>query len=111
MLIEYWLALRFLGVNLNLVETVTALTAARISFLFPLPGGLGLLETSQVLVMLALGYPRALGVSLSLLMRGRDIILGLAALVIGLILSRKRGRVDSAAVREGSFSSKENNPE
>jgi uncharacterized protein (TIRG00374 family) len=110
MIIEYWLAFRFLGVRLNLVETIVALTAARISFLFPLPGGLGLLESSQVLVMQSLGYDPVLGISISLLMRARDIILGLVALAVGLTLSRQRSRVDSAPVREGSFFTKENIP-
>lgn len=110
MLVEYWLALRFLGVHLNLVETVTALTAARISFLFPLPGGLGLLEASQVLVMQSLGYDPSLGISISLLMRARDIVLGLVALAVALTLSRQGSRVNPAPVREGSIFSKENKP-
>ncbi len=95
MLIEYWLAVRFLGVQLNMAETITAVTAARISFLFPLPGGLGILEASQVLVMQSLGYDPALGISISLLMRARDIALGLTALIVGLALSRHKRRIDT----------------
>jgi uncharacterized protein (TIRG00374 family) len=73
---EYWLALHFLGQSLTLAQTISALTAARIAFLMPLPGGLGALEASQVLAMGALGINPAVGISLSLLIRVRDVALG-----------------------------------
>lgn len=88
MVLEYWLAAQFLGVRLEPAQTIAALTAARISFLFPLPGGLGVLEASQVLVMQALGFSPTLGISLSLLMRARDISLGGAGLLISMVLAR-----------------------
>jgi uncharacterized protein (TIRG00374 family) len=73
---EYWLALHFLGQSITLVETISALTAARIAFLLPLPGGVGALEASQVLALGALGINPSTGISLSLLIRARDIALG-----------------------------------
>jgi uncharacterized protein (TIRG00374 family) len=74
--VEYGLALHFLGQSITLAETITALTAARLAFLLPLPGGLGALEASQVLALGALGVNPSAGISLSLLIRARDIALG-----------------------------------
>jgi len=93
MTLEYWLALRFLGIQVDLLQAVAALTAARIAFLFPLPGGLGALEASQMLTMEALGFNPALGLSISLLIRGRDIILGGLGILWGGIMTRQRARV------------------
>jgi uncharacterized membrane protein YbhN (UPF0104 family) len=76
MLVEYGLMLTFLHVSLDFWQTLAALTALLVSFLMPLPAGLGALEASQVFAMTALGYPAALGISLSLLIRARDILLG-----------------------------------
>ena len=76
MVFEYWLALHFLGATLTPAQTIIALTAARVAILFPLPGGLGALEASQVLAMQLLGLEPAIGLSLSLLIRARDVTLG-----------------------------------
>ncbi len=76
MLVEYGLMLTFLHVYLDFWQTLAALTALLVSFLMPLPAGLGALEASQVLAMTALGYSAAIGISLSLLVRARDILLG-----------------------------------
>jgi uncharacterized membrane protein YbhN (UPF0104 family) len=73
---EYWLALHFLGQNLTLTQALSALTAARLALLVPVPGGLGALEASQVLALRALGISPVVGVSLSLLIRARDVTLG-----------------------------------
>lgn len=77
---EYWLMLSFLGVRLTPVQLVSVLTAARIAFLLPLPGGLGTLEAGQVLMFEALGLDPAVGLSVSFLIRGRDVLFGLAGL-------------------------------
>ncbi|MBN1145797.1 MAG: flippase-like domain-containing protein [Anaerolineales bacterium] len=89
-LAEYWLALHLLGARLNLVEVVFALAAARIAFLTPLPGGLGALEASQVMAMQALGLSPALGISVSLWIRARDLALGIAGLWLGALLTQRR---------------------
>lgn len=73
---EFWLMLRFLGLSLTAVQAITALTAARIAFLLPLPGGLGTLEASQALALSLMGFDPALGISASLLIRARDVLLG-----------------------------------
>jgi len=73
---EFWLMISFLGTSLSLVQLVTALTAARIAILLLLPGSIGALEASQAFAFGAMGLNPAIGISASLLIRGRDIILG-----------------------------------
>jgi glycosyltransferase 2 family protein len=73
---EYWLALRVLGAQLDLYQTVVALTAARLAFLTPLPGGLGALEAGQVFALHELGFDPALGIAISLWIRLRDAFVG-----------------------------------
>jgi uncharacterized protein (TIRG00374 family) len=75
---EFWLATYILGLNLNFVHVISLLTAARIAFLLPMPGGLGALEAGMVLALNAMGLNPAAGISLVLLIRARDI--GLASL-------------------------------
>lgn len=88
MVFEFGLMLRFLGVRLNLPHILTALTAARIAFLLPLPAGLGTLEAGQVMAMGLIGVNPVVGVSLSLLIRARDVFLGGIGLWLGGLLSR-----------------------
>ncbi len=92
MALEYWLALSFLGIPVSLLQAIAVLTAASVAFLFPLPGGLGALEASQVLAMEALGFSSALGLSISLLIRGRDIALGGLGVLWGGVLARRQPR-------------------
>ncbi len=73
---EYWLMLQLLGAELTLLQTLAALTAARLAILFPLPGGLGVLEASQVVAMTVLGLDPAIGLSAGALIRLRDVLLG-----------------------------------
>jgi hypothetical protein len=85
---EFALTLRFLGLQLSLPQVMLALTAARLAFLLPLPAGLGSLEAGQVMAMGLLGMNPAVGISLSLVIRVRDILFGGAGLWLGGILSR-----------------------
>jgi uncharacterized protein (TIRG00374 family) len=75
-LIEYWLSMSFLGLPLTPLQLAVALTINRLAFLAPLPGGLGALESSQVLAMTALGLPPAVGLTQSLIIRARDVAVG-----------------------------------
>jgi uncharacterized membrane protein YbhN (UPF0104 family) len=83
MVLEYGLMTKFLGIPLTSIQIITSLTAARLAFLTPLPGGLGALEASQVLAMQGIGYSAVEGISLSLVIRGRDILVGLIGLWLG----------------------------
>lgn len=82
MIAEYWFSLRLLGAPLTFPQAIAALLAARVAFLMPLPGGLGTLEMSQILVLQSFGLPAGVGLALSLLIRARDVLLGGAGLVI-----------------------------
>ncbi|MCB8966959.1 MAG: flippase-like domain-containing protein [Ardenticatenaceae bacterium] len=80
LLFEYALMLRFLGLTLTWMQVVGLLTAVRVAFLLPLPAGLGMVEASQVLALSLMGLNPAVGISASLLIRARDVLLGLAGL-------------------------------
>lgn len=82
MVYEYVYMLACLHAPLALDQALASLTIVRLAFLMPMPAGLGALEASQVLAVSAFGLPAALGISLSLLMRARDLLLGGLGLVI-----------------------------
>ena len=80
MIIEFGAMLTFLGADVSYLEAIMVLTAVRFAFLLPLPGGLGTVEAAQVLALTQLGFDPAVGVSASVLIRGRDLVLGLTGL-------------------------------
>ncbi|HSM72032.1 MAG TPA: lysylphosphatidylglycerol synthase transmembrane domain-containing protein [Anaerolineales bacterium] len=84
--LEYYLMISFLGMNINAIQIFAALTAMQVAFLMPSPGGLGALEASQVFALGAFGQPASTAISLTLLMRGRDILNG----SVGLLLAGRR---------------------
>jgi uncharacterized membrane protein YbhN (UPF0104 family) len=88
MIFEFGLMMQYLGIQFNLVQILIALTAARIAFLLPVPAGLGTLEAGQVMAMGLIGVSPAIGISLSLLIRARDILFGVAGLWLGGFYSR-----------------------
>lgn len=73
----------FLGMQISAIQVFAALTAMQVAFLMPLPGGLGALEASQVFALGAFGQTASAAISLTLLMRARDILNG----GIGLLLA------------------------
>lgn len=90
MVFEYWMLARILGLELGLIQVVSALVAARLAFLTPLPGGLGALEASQVLAMQTLGVDPSYGISISLLIRLRDVLFGVGGLLVVLWIAQGR---------------------
>ncbi len=76
LLIEYWFMLSCLGVELTFPQLMAALAAARVALFLLIPGGLGAIEASQVLALSQMGFSPAVGVSISLLIRIRDVLLG-----------------------------------
>jgi uncharacterized membrane protein YbhN (UPF0104 family) len=81
---EYWLMAHFLGILLTPWQALAGMTMALLSFLLPIPAGLGALEASQVLALGAMGFQPAQALSLTLLIRGRDIFFaGLGLLLAG----------------------------
>jgi hypothetical protein len=92
---EYYLMTLFLELALSPAESIAALTAARLAFLTPLPGGLGALEAGQVAALSVLGHTPAVGLSLSLLIRARDLAFSAVGLLSGgSALTRKRSDPD-----------------
>ena len=82
MVLEFhWMA-QALRLSFTPLQTLAALSLARLSFLTPLPAGLGALEASQVLAVTAFGWPAAAGLGLSLLMRARDLLIGALGLLL-----------------------------
>ena len=73
---EYALMTSFLHVGLPFWQTITAWTAGWLSFLVPLPGGLGALEASQVYALGFFGVSAASAISVALVLRGRDLLIG-----------------------------------
>jgi uncharacterized protein (TIRG00374 family) len=86
---ESSLMLSFLAIRLDLLEVVGVITASRLALLVPVPGGLGALETSQVLALAALGYSRAEGLGLGLLIHARDLVFAAAGLMLGAWYARR----------------------
>ena len=80
--VEYFLMVSFLGMKINAVQVFAAVTAMQVAFLMPLPGGLGALEASQVFALGAYGQPASAAISLTLLMRARDILNGGVGLLL-----------------------------
>lgn len=80
LIFEYWLMLYFLGAPLDFIQIIAVITTARVAMLTPLPGALGALELGQTWLMGTLGFPASLGIAISLLVRGRDILFSLIGL-------------------------------
>ena len=94
MVFEYWYLARILGLKLGLIQVISALVAARLAFLSPLPGGLGALEASQVLAMQTLGVEASYGISISLLIRFRDVLFGVTGLLFAVSIPRVKWTFD-----------------
>jgi uncharacterized membrane protein YbhN (UPF0104 family) len=82
---EFALIVNFLHIQLPFWQTVSAWTAGWLSLLAPLPGGLGALEASQVFALGLFGISASTAISVTLIMRGRDILIG----GIGLLLAAR----------------------
>jgi uncharacterized membrane protein YbhN (UPF0104 family) len=68
--------------GLSTWQVVAGWAAGWLSFIVPLPGSLGALEASQVVVLGTFGVSSALALSLVVLLRARDLLFGGVGLVI-----------------------------
>ena len=82
---EFALITTFLGIRLHFWQTIAAWTAGWLALLAPLPGGLGALEASEVFALGVFGVPAALAIGVTLVMRGRDLLIG----GLGLLLASR----------------------
>ncbi len=76
MLLDYALMTTFLAIHLQFWQMIAGWMMGWISLIMPLPGGLGALEASQVFTLGKFGYHAASALSLTLVMRGRDMLIG-----------------------------------
>src|SRR5512145_2802175 len=85
MVCEFALIVNFLGIELSSWQTIAAWTAGWLALLVPLPGGVGALEASEVFALGVFGVPAALAIGVTLVMRGRDLLIG----GLGLLLASR----------------------
>ncbi len=81
---ELYLVLSFFGIYLNISDFILLLVAMRLAFLLPLPGGIGTLEASVLLVFGVIALPETAAAALLALIRFRDVIV----LSLGLVCLR-----------------------
>lgn len=87
MLLDYALMTSFLNIPLPFWKMTAGWMMGWISLIMPLPGGLGALEASQVFTLGKFGFSAATALSLTLVMRGRDMLIG----GLGLLLAGSGG--------------------
>lgn len=81
---EAWLALKLMGASLGIaaVLALESLLSAIRSVAFFVPNSIGVQEGAYVMLGATLGLPPEFALALSLLKRGRDIVLGIPALLV-----------------------------
>jgi uncharacterized protein (TIRG00374 family) len=82
MVSEFALIVNFLHIQLPFWQTIAAWTAGWLSLLAPLPAGLGALEASQVFALGMFGIAASTAISVTLIMRGRDVLIGGVGLLL-----------------------------
>lgn len=82
--VEAWIALHLMGVELNIaaVLAIESLLYALRSFAFFVPNAVGVQEGAYVILGGLFGLPPDTALALSLLKRGRDLVIGVPALLI-----------------------------
>jgi uncharacterized protein (TIRG00374 family) len=85
---EFWLIYAVIGIALQPLELIAVVVAARLAFLLPLPGALGALEASQMLILDSLNLSPGAGLAACIILRARDLLMvgagvGLASYWLG----------------------------
>jgi putative membrane protein len=90
--VEAWLALRLMGVSPSFpaILTIESLVYATRAMAFMVPNAIGVQEGAYILLGGALGLTPEFALSLSLLKRGRDLALGIPALVLWQLSESRR---------------------
>ncbi len=94
---EFWLMSFFLGFPLSFSQLTAVVLVARLAFLTPLPAGIGVLETALPWLTASQGLGSALGLSLCLIIRFRDLVfcLGGLALTMNYLTCREKAGIIS----------------
>jgi len=89
-----WVAYRFLGAHLSLTNAIAieGVTCGIMSASFLVPAGLGVQEAAYMTLGSAFGIDPSISVGLSLLRRGRDLVIGVPALLIWQAGEMRRAR-------------------
>lgn len=72
---EFWFIYYLSGLPLNTIQLIGVVVAARLAFLLPLPGALGALEASQVLMLTFFALDPAIVLTVCIIIRSRDMLL------------------------------------
>jgi putative membrane protein len=96
--LELWLPFRFMHAGLGLPEVIAidGLVSGLRSFVFFIPGALGLQEGAYVVACGLFGVPPAVALAASLLRRGRDIAIAVPALMSWQVVEGRRVWQDAA---------------
>jgi hypothetical protein len=88
--VEFMVVMAVLGAPINLVQALFICTIVTVgnTVFFLLPGQWGVMESVHILVVQSLGYPPAVGLSLSIIRRLRRLVL----VGVGMILFAARKR-------------------
>ncbi len=97
--LEAWVALRLLGYPLGLAEVLAleSIIYAIRSVAFVVPGAIGLQEGGYMLVGAVLGLPTEIALAVSLLKRGRELLMGLPALFAWHFIEHSTAKAKAAA--------------
>ena len=90
---EFWFMSVFLGLPLSFWHLTAVVAVARLAFFTPLPAGIGVLESALPWVTDTLGLGSALGISLCLIIRSRDLLFSLAGVGLTMKYLTCRGKV------------------
>jgi glycosyltransferase 2 family protein len=96
MLLDYALMTTFLNIPLSFWKMTAGWMIGWISLIMPLPGGLGALEASQVFTLGRFGFSAAVALGLTLVMRGRDMLIGGLGLILAGAGWNRKARQSSA---------------
>jgi uncharacterized protein (TIRG00374 family) len=80
---EFWVMAHALNLPLNRAQVLATMSLMYFALLMPLPGGLGAVEAALVLALTSFGYSPTQAISLSLLIRTRDLIAAGIGLLLG----------------------------
>ena len=95
---EAWIILRMIGHPLPITDVIAleSVVYAIRNAAFLVPGALGVQEGAYMLVGAALGLPSEAALAVSLIKRGREVTLGIPALLSWQWLSHRRSRAEAA---------------
>ncbi|NVN41841.1 lysylphosphatidylglycerol synthase domain-containing protein, partial [Ameyamaea chiangmaiensis] len=100
-----WVAYRFLGAHLSLTNAIAieGVTCGIMSASFLVPASLGVQEAAYMALGAAFGIDPSLSMGLSLLRRGRDLVIGVPALLIWQIGEMRRMRYRRTLERQQDY--------